>query len=211
MKLTERLGLKLLHQIDPERAHSISVKALLIGLAPLHGSPVTSSRLHTSVGGIKLLNPIGLAAGYDKNAEVLGPLSRAGFGFLEVGAATPRPQYGNPKPRMYRLAEDKAVINRFGFNNQGIDFIAHRLAQNPTTIPRGLNLGANKDSDNRADDFGRVLTQAAPHIDFEPHKCDFCTAKSWKTATRKAPINPITVLLGLRTSGAVPHRNSGIC
>ena len=166
MKLTERLGLKLLHQLDPERAHSISVKALLVGLVPLHGSPVTSSRLHTSVGGIKLLNPIGLAAGYDKNAEVLGPLSRAGFGFLEVGAATPRPQYGNPKPRMYRLAEDKAVINRFGFNNQGIDFIAHRLAQNPTTIPRGLNLGANKDSDNRADDFGRVLTQAAPHIDF---------------------------------------------
>ena len=166
MKLTERIGLKLLHQLDPERAHSISVKALLMGLAPLHGSPVTSSRLHTSVGGIKMLNPVGLAAGYDKNAEALVPLSRAGFGFLEVGAATPRPQYGNPKPRLYRLAEDKAVINRFGFNNHGIDLIAHRLAQNPTAIPRGLNLGANNDSGNRADDFGKVLTQAAPHIDF---------------------------------------------
>ena len=166
MSLREKLGLKLLHQLDPERAHGLSIQALKLGLAPLHGGPVQRARLETSMGGIALHNPVGLAAGYDKNAEALAPMAMAGFGFLEVGAATPRPQPGNPKPRLFRLTKDQAVINRFGFNNQGIAKIAARLAQNPTAIPRGLNLGANKDSADRADDFGLVLTQAAPHIDF---------------------------------------------
>ena len=163
MSLREKLGLKLLHQFDPERAHGLSIQALKLGLAPLHGGPVHSLRLETSLGGLALRNPVGLAAGYDKNAEALAQMAKAGFGFLEVGAATPRPQPGNPKPRLFRLTEDHAVINRFGFNNQGIAEIATRLA---TAIPRGLNLGANKDSTDRADDFGQVLTQAAAHIDF---------------------------------------------
>jgi len=166
MSLREKLGLKLLHQFEPERAHGLSIKALKLGLAPLHGAPVHTARLETSMGGIALRNPLGLAAGYDKNAEALAPMAKAGFGFLEVGAATPRPQPGNPKPRLFRLTEDQAVINRFGFNNQGIAEIAARLAQTPTAIPRGLNLGANKDSADRADDFGHVLMQAAAHIDF---------------------------------------------
>ena len=110
------------------------------------------------MGVIALRNPLGLAEGYDKNAEALAPMAKAGFWFLEVGAATPRPQPGNPKPRLFRLTEDQAVINRFGFNNQGIAEIAARLAQTPTAIPRGLNLGANKDSADRADDFGNVLS-----------------------------------------------------
>ena len=114
MKLVEKLGLKALHQLDPEQAHSLSIKALQNGLVPLAG-PVTSARLATKVAGLALPNPVGLAAGYDKNAEVITPLSRAGFGFVEVGAATPRAQDGNPKPRLFRLSEDRAVINRFGF------------------------------------------------------------------------------------------------
>ena len=166
MSLREKLGLKLLHQFEPERAHGLSIQALKLGLAPLHGAPVHTARLETSLGGIALRNPLGLAAGYDKNAEALAPMAKAGFGFLEVGAATPRPQPGNPKPRLFRLTKDQAVINRFGFNNQGIVEIAARLAQTPTAIPRGLNLGANKDSADRADDFGHVLTQTAAHIDF---------------------------------------------
>ena len=166
MSLREKLGLKLLHQFDPERAHGLSIQALKLGLAPLHGGPVHTLRLETSLGGMALRNPVGLAAGYDKNAEALAPMAKAGFGFLEVGAATPRPQPGNPKPRLFRLTEDHAVINRFGFNNQGIAEIATRLARTATAIPRGLNLGANKDSADRADDFGQVLTQAAAHIDF---------------------------------------------
>ena len=166
MSLREKLGLKLLHQFDPERAHGLSIQALKLGLVPLHGGPVHTPRLETSLGGMTLRNPVGLAAGYDKNAEALAPMAQAGFGFLEVGAATPRPQPGNPKPRLFRLTEDQAVINRFGFNNQGIKQIADRLAKTPTAIPRGLNLGANKDSADRANDFGQVLTQAAAHIDF---------------------------------------------
>ena len=162
----EDIGLKFLHYFDPERAHGLSIQALNLGLAPLHGGPVTSPRLATSIGSIALANPVGLAAGYDKNAQALSPLSKAGFSFLEVGAATPLPQAGNPKPRLFRLLQDHAVINRFGFNNQGIEAIARRLAQTSTSIPRGLNLGANKDSADRANDFGDVLNVAAPYIDF---------------------------------------------
>ena len=106
----ERLGLALLHRFDPETAHGLSLTALRLGLAPLPG-PVTSARLKTQVAGLDLPNPVGLAAGYDKNAVALAPLSRAGFGFLEVGAATPLPQKGNPKPRLFRLTEDRAAIN----------------------------------------------------------------------------------------------------
>ncbi|MEL7115028.1 MAG: quinone-dependent dihydroorotate dehydrogenase, partial [Pseudomonadota bacterium] len=113
-----------------------------------------------------LLNPVGLAAGFDKNAEALPALMRAGFGFLEVGAATPRPQPGNPKPRLFRLTEDRAAINRFGFNNEGVAAITARLAKRPSGIPVGLNLGANKDSADRAADFAEVLRAAGAHIDF---------------------------------------------
>lgn len=166
MSLVERAGLALLHRFDPETAHGLSIRALQSGLAPLPG-PVTSPRLATTLAGMTLPNPVGLAAGYDKNATALKPLSRAGFGFLEVGAATPRPQPGNPKPRLFRLTEDRAAINRFGFNNDGMEAIATRLAtRQQTSVPIGLNLGANKDSPDRATDFARVLARCGPHVDF---------------------------------------------
>ena len=166
MTAVERAGLALLHRCDPERAHALSLLALRSGLLPLPG-PVTSSRLATTLAGLPLLNPVGLAAGYDKNAQAIAPLSRAGFGFVEVGAATPLPQDGNPKPRLFRLTEDRAAINRFGFNNQGMDAIATRLAARIAgPVPVGLNLGANKTSDNRAADFARVLATCGPHVDF---------------------------------------------
>jgi dihydroorotate dehydrogenase len=166
LKLIERLGLAALHQMDPERAHGLSIKALGAGLVPLAGV-VSSPRLACTVAGLDLGNPVGLAAGFDKNAEVVGPLCRAGFGFVEVGAATPRPQPGNPQPRLFRLTEDRGVINRFGFNNQGAEAIAARLAARPRgAVPVGLNLGANKDSNDRAADFGRVLAICGPFVDF---------------------------------------------
>ncbi|WP_374644712.1 quinone-dependent dihydroorotate dehydrogenase [Tabrizicola sp.] len=166
MSLLERTGLALLHRLDPERAHGLSLRALRSGLAPLPG-PVTSSRLATTLAGLALPNPVGLAAGYDKNAEAIAPLARAGFGFIEVGAATPLPQPGNPRPRLFRLTEDRAAINRFGFNNQGAEAIAARLARRtPGPVPVGLNLGANKTSENRAADFARVLALCGPHVDF---------------------------------------------
>jgi dihydroorotate dehydrogenase len=165
VSLIERAGLAALRRLDPETAHGLALRALRAGLVPLPG-PVTSPRLRTALAGLDLPNPVGLAAGFDKNAEALAALMRAGFGFLEVGAATPRPQPGNPRPRLFRLPEDAAAINRFGFNNDGAAAIAARLAARPRGIPVGLNLGANKDSPDRAADFARVLATCGPHADF---------------------------------------------
>ncbi|WP_410217863.1 quinone-dependent dihydroorotate dehydrogenase [Paracoccus sp. (in: a-proteobacteria)] len=166
MSLFEKMGLTTLHRLDPERAHDLSIRALEKGLVPLHGKPVSSDRLKTSVAGIVLPNPIGLAAGYDKNGRVIAPLMRSGFGFIEIGAATPRAQAGNPKPRLFRLTPQQAIINRFGFNNEGAETIGRRLADRPAGVPVGLNLGANKDSADRADDFSRVLKTAGATADF---------------------------------------------
>jgi len=164
MSLLERAGLAALHRIDPEKAHGAAIMALRAGLGPM-GGPTTSSRLKTMLAGLELPNPVGLAAGFDKNATVLAPLYRCGFDFMEVGAATPRPQPGNPRPRLFRLTEDRAAINRFGFNNDGMEAIAARLAAHPGGRT-GLNLGANKDSADRAADFAAVLRTCGPYVDF---------------------------------------------
>jgi dihydroorotate dehydrogenase len=165
MRFFERAGLRAAHAFDPETAHAIAIKALRLGVTPKAGV-VTSDRLRTSLAGLALPNPIGLAAGFDKNAQAIAPLLQSGFGFIEVGAATPRPQPGNPKPRLFRLTEDLASINRFGFNNQGMGPIADRLSQRPKSGIVGLNLGANKDSKDRAADYGTVLAHCGAHLDF---------------------------------------------
>ncbi|MFN3721757.1 MAG: quinone-dependent dihydroorotate dehydrogenase [Paracoccaceae bacterium] len=165
MNPIERAGLFVLHRMDPETAHGLSIRALNAGLVPLPGL-VTSPRLACTVADLQLANPVGLAAGFDKNATALAALARSGFGFLEVGAATPLPQPGNPKPRLFRLTEDRAAINRFGFNNDGMQAIAVRLQNRPRTLPIGLNLGANKTSSDRAADFAEVLAACGPHVDF---------------------------------------------
>ena len=163
--MLERLGLAAMHRLDPERGHDLALKALRAGLVRGSG-PVSTPRLRVQVAGLDVPNPLGLAAGFDKNAVALRPLSRLGFGFLEVGAATPRPQKGNPRPRLFRLAEDRGVINRFGFNNDGAEVIAARLAQRPGGVVTGLNLGANKDSADRAGDFAEVLARCGAQVDF---------------------------------------------
>ena len=165
MKLRETLGLNLLHKIDPERAHGIALRALQMGLSPKIATP-TSARLKTELAGLSLPNPVGLAAGFDKNATAVDPLLRSGFGFIEIGAVTPKPQSGNPKPRLFRLTEDRAVINRFGFNNDGMKAITLRLAARTEAGVVGVNLGANKDSDDKADDFSKVLAHCGDVVDF---------------------------------------------
>ncbi len=165
MTLIESLGLKALYAFDPETAHGLAIRALKMGLTP-KTTPPTSDRLRTHVAGLDLPNPVGLAAGFDKNAEVCDALGNSGFGFIEVGAATPRPQPGNPRPRLFRLTLDQASINRFGFNNQGMQAIGHRLAARRGSGIVGLNLGANKDSSDRAADFATVLRHCGPHLDF---------------------------------------------
>jgi dihydroorotate dehydrogenase len=165
VSVLERAGLAVLRQLEPERAHGLALRALRSGLAPLP-APVTSDRLQVRLAGLDLPNPVGLAAGFDKNAVALDGLSQAGFGFVEVGAATPRPQEGNAPPRLFRLPQDRAVINRFGFNNDGAEAIAGRLRARPRGMVLGLNLGANKDSADRAADFAQVLARCGDHLDF---------------------------------------------
>jgi dihydroorotate dehydrogenase len=165
MNLLESAGLAALHRLGPETAHGLALTALRSGLMRLPG-PVSSGRLATTLAGLTLANPVGLAAGFDKNATAIRPLARAGFGFIEVGAATPRPQPGNPRPRLFRLTRDGAAINRFGFNNDGMDVIADRLSHRSPGVPVGLNLGANKDSPDRAADFAQVLATCGAQADF---------------------------------------------
>lgn len=163
--MKERAGLWALRQLDPERAHGVALWGLRRGLVSLPGIR-TSDRLRTVVAGLRLANPVGLAAGFDKNAVAIGPLTQAGFGFLEVGGTTPRPQIGNPRPRLFRLPDAEAVINRFGFNNEGMTAMAAQLAKGPFAVPVGLNLGANKDSPDRSDDYAQVLRRCGPYADF---------------------------------------------
>jgi dihydroorotate dehydrogenase len=161
----ERLALPALRRLDPETAHGLAIKALQAGLGP-RADAGARTRLRVCFAGLDLLNPVGLAAGFDKNAVAVAPLLRAGFGFVEVGAATPALQPGNARPRLFRLSEDRAAINRFGFNNDGRRAIAARLARRSDSGIVGLNLGTNKASADRAADFAEVLAHAGSFIDF---------------------------------------------
>ncbi|MEO1688988.1 MAG: dihydroorotate dehydrogenase (quinone), partial [Pseudomonadota bacterium] len=168
----ERVGLRLLRAFEPETAHGLALKAMSLrdraGLAPMTG-PRTSPRLAGRLWGLDLPNPVGVAAGFDKNAEAVGAGLRGGAGFVEIGAVTPRPQQGNARPRLFRLSADRAAINRFGFNNQGMEAIAARLetarAAGAVGVV-GVNLGANKETEDKAEDYAAVLTRFAASADF---------------------------------------------
>jgi len=153
MSLFYKVGTSVLRRLPAERAHVTTVKLLRAGLGPNSGQ-INSDFLKTSVGGLDLPNPVGLAAGFDKDCDVPDAMLGAGFGFVECGTVTPRPQIGNSKPRLFRLVEDEAVINRMGFNNQGLDHFHSRLsARQKNGGLVGANLGANKDSDDRVNDY----------------------------------------------------------
>ncbi|MCX7302919.1 MAG: quinone-dependent dihydroorotate dehydrogenase [Hyphomicrobiales bacterium] len=158
----ERLGRRGLFRLDPETAHGLSIAALKTGL-PVATAPRLDQRLRTTVAGLTFDNPLGMAAGYDKNAEVPDALLNLGFGFAEVGTVTPQPQQGNPKPRIFRLADDQAVINRLGFNNEGHDAAERRLAARAWRAGVvGVNIGANKDSADRMRDYELGVERFAP-------------------------------------------------
>ena len=150
--LFDRLGRRALFLFDPETAHGLSIKGLKSGVVPSCSVP-SDPRLRQTIAGVTFPNPLGMAAGYDKNAEVPDALLSLGFGFAEVGTLTPLGQPGNPKPRMFRLEQDNAVINRLGFNNEGHAAALARLrARNGQGIV-GINIGANKDSEDRIADY----------------------------------------------------------
>ncbi|ACG76856.1 dihydroorotate oxidase [Phenylobacterium zucineum HLK1] len=156
MSALHGLATRALRGLDPEDAHTLAIRALQAGLGPVGGAddPI----LATTLAGMALPNPVGLAPGFDKNAQVFGPMLRAGFGFVECGTVTPKPQAGNPRPRLFRLSEDRAVINRMGFNNEGLEAFAARLARRGAGQGVvGANIGANKDSEDRAADYVACL------------------------------------------------------
>ncbi len=142
----------LIFKLDPELAHTLAIKALKFNYNPINNIKKDSC-IETNLFGKKILNPVGLAAGFDKDAEVYNSLFRLGFGFVEVGTVTPLKQYGNPKPRIFRLEEDEALINRLGFNSSGADKISSRIKLNLPNGLLGINIGPNKDTKNRLEDY----------------------------------------------------------
>jgi dihydroorotate dehydrogenase len=155
----------ILSRLDAETAHGLAIRALKSGLTPGDRRADPPS-LSVTVWGRSLPNPIGLAAGFDKNAEVPDALLGLGFGFVEIGSVTPRPQEGNPRPRLFRLSEDRGVINRMGFPGQGLEAARSRLAARPRRGFVGVNVGANKDSSDRAADYVACSVALAPYADY---------------------------------------------
>jgi dihydroorotate dehydrogenase len=156
----ERIGHPFIRMLDPEAAHRLAVGALK--MLPLRRAAADDPRLAVLAFGLTFPNPVGLAAGFDKNGEVAAAVLRLGFGFTEIGTVTPRPQAGNPRPRLFRLEADEGVINRLGFNSQGSDAVLARLAGRRPGGIVGVNVGANKDSADRAEDYAGLIEAFAP-------------------------------------------------
>ncbi len=154
----------LMFALDAETAHRATIAALK--LAPRRALPNFAPELASEVAGLRFPSPVGLAAGFDKDGEVPDAMLGLGFGFVEVGTVTPRPQAGNPKPRLFRLKEDRAVINRMGFNNQGQAAALDRLAKRQRHGLLGINIGANKDSLDRIADYAEGVRTMAPVADY---------------------------------------------
>jgi dihydroorotate dehydrogenase len=165
VSLIDDAGLAVLRRLDPERAHELTIAALKAGLGPRQARP-DDPVLATRLAGLDLPSCVGLAAGFDKHAQVPDALRRAGFGFVECGTVTPRPQPGNPRPRVFRLAEDQAVINRYGFNSVGLEAFAASLVGRAPGGVVGANIGANKDSEDRTADYVAGLTRLWPLADY---------------------------------------------
>jgi dihydroorotate dehydrogenase len=169
-----RTAFPLLSHIDPERAHGWAIRALKGGMVRNATGP-DQANLRTRLFGRDFSNPVGLAAGFDKNAEVFTPCLKLGFGFVEVGSVTPKPQPGNPRPRLFRLTEDRAVINRMGFNNHGVEAMAQRLERRKASSLEGrggfagivgVNLGKNKEQADAAADYAAGTRRLGPLADY---------------------------------------------
>jgi dihydroorotate dehydrogenase len=160
IRVFDRLARPLLGAMDPEAAHALVIKAMR--WAPLFPPRPDDRRLQVAALGLRFPNPVGIAAGFDKNALVPDALLALGFGFVEIGTVTPRPQPGNPPPRLFRLDRDRAVINRLGFNNDGVARVRQRLAAHPRAAGiLGINVGANKDAPDRAGDYAAAIAALA--------------------------------------------------
>jgi dihydroorotate dehydrogenase len=194
METLGHAGSRLVRLLPAESAHRVTIQALRAGFGPR--VQTDDPRLAVELAGLHFPNPVGLAAGFDKNAEVPDAMLRAGFGFVECGTVTPRPQAGNPKPRLFRLLEEQAVINRMGFNNDGLAVFCDRLRERsgrPGIV--GANIGANKDSDDRMEDYAQGMRRVWLHC-------------SYVTVNISSPNTP--GLRALQTRGALEELLGGV-
>ena len=153
--------------LDPETAHDLAINSLKLNVLPKNIFQVDGEELlETNLFNEKLPNPIGLAAGFDKSAEVYNSLFKLGYGFVEVGTVTPKRQLGNPKPRIFRLEKDRALINRLGFNNHGSEIVSKRISENLPTGFLGINIGPNKDTKNKEEDYYLCLSKLSSHAGY---------------------------------------------
>ncbi|OJU22725.1 MULTISPECIES: quinone-dependent dihydroorotate dehydrogenase [unclassified Sphingomonas] len=189
--------------LDPERAHRLSVAALKA--MPRRAAPKADAALAITVAGVDFPNPLGIAAGFDKDAEVPDALLALGFGFAEVGTITPLPQPGNPRPRLFRLAEDRAVINRFGFNSQGGEAAARRLAARAGRGGIvGVNIGANKEAVDRIADYVTMARLMAPHASYLTLNISSPNTPGLRALQDVGALHELLDRVGAAVAGAVP-------
>ena len=199
------LAMPALRLFEPETAHRLSLEALKA--MPVSCAPSDDPRLGLDVFGLHFSNPIGVAAGFDKNAEVPLPLLRLGFGHVEIGGVTPRPQEGNPRPRVFRLEEDQALINRLGFNNEGVEAVTRRLSM----LKRregivGANLGANKDSADRTEDYVVLLRRLAPLTDYFTVNVSSPNTPGLRDLQAEAALDDLMARVMAARDETTPHR-----
>ncbi|HEX3982824.1 MAG TPA: quinone-dependent dihydroorotate dehydrogenase [Acidisoma sp.] len=196
--------LPLLRRIDPETAHNLALWALRLGLAGRErqgDDPLLS--IHAL--GFRFTNPIGLAAGFDKNAVAIAPLMRLGFGFIEAGTVTPRPQSGNPRPRLFRLDSDRAVVNRLGFNNRGLTaYLLRVTARKRTTVAFGCNVGINKDGADPERDYPLLVEAVAPHADYVVINVSSPNTPGLRDLQGEARLRAILQAVGARVARPLP-------
>ena len=196
------LAFPLIRCLEPETAHRLTLRALSMGFGPVQeeaDDPVLATRLF----GLDFPNPMGMAAGFDKNAQAWGSLLRMGFGFVEIGSVTPRPQAGNPRPRLFRLAEDQAVINRMGFNNDGMEAAARNLAGARKGIV-GVNIGKNKDTADPVADYVACAQRLGPLADYVVINVSSPNTPGLRALQDKAQLAAIVAAVSETLAGACP-------
>jgi dihydroorotate dehydrogenase len=197
------LAQPLLELLPAETAHRLAVNGMKI--APPAAARPRDPRLVVTAFGLNFPNPLGLAAGFDKNAEIPGAMLRLGFGFVEVGTVTPRPQIGNARPRLFRLRKDGAVINRFGFNNEGYDKARSRLARRPTGLI-GVNVGANKDTTDRIEDYVLGVRTFAPIADYVAINISSPNTPGLRDLQRRDALDELVARVGAARDETRPRR-----
>lgn len=192
-----------LHILPAETAHNIAVCALSRGLLP----PIKTRiypELSQDILGLTFKNPVGLAAGFDKNAVAVNSLLKQGFGFVEAGTVTPLPQAGNPKPRIFRLSEDEAIINRLGFNNNGLDYFIEQFTKRDVSLGvAGANIGKNKDTKNASEDYVRGLQAVYPHADYVTVNISSPNTKGLRDLQKKEALLELLAELSKARSDAI--------